>query len=107
MLQETICLLEQVRNTSILGLAQKLEVGLFVVGLESLQTLLGGALDTLLLFLLDVLVCCDHGTAELLQTHALSGASFLQLCAVLADSIDKLVMLLLLLGLACIALLLL
>ncbi|KAI6755130.1 hypothetical protein HG531_004236 [Fusarium graminearum] len=65
LVQETVSLLEQVRDTGILGLVKQLEVRLFIVGLEGLQTLLSSSLNTLLLFLLNVEVLLVHETRQL------------------------------------------
>ena len=66
--QEAVSLLQQVRDTAVLGLSKKPEVGLLVVSLQSLETLLSCTLNALLLFLFDVRVRHHHGTAQLALT---------------------------------------
>ena len=59
---------DEMGDASILGGIDKLHICLFIVGFERLQTLLGDALDTLLLLLFSVYVEVDNSSSETRDT---------------------------------------
>src|SRR5699024_5727736 len=85
LLKEVIRLPEQMRDTRVLGLSQEFQVSLFIVSLQSLQTLLGSPLHTLLLFALHVLVVLQHHASQFVHAIALLLSSILKFDAMVED----------------------
>ena len=91
--EETIGLFEEMRDTRVLCLSKQLEICLFIVGLESLETLLSSAFNTLLLLLLNVLVSLKHEAAKLLNSCLIIQAMLPNFLTVLCDGLEELILL--------------
>ena len=88
-------------------MAKQLEIGLFIVSLQSLKTLFGSPLDALLLFFLNIGMGLHHDATELLHARFVLMSAISDLVGVLSDGSDEIHMLLLFLRLGCVTLLLL